>query len=272
MVQKKHKLGDKEYNLGIIEDVVNKSDSDLIIFPEMFLTGYTLRDDYWYEAEEIPGPSSKKISELARSKGCTIICGMPEKTVPGRGRVHNSALTATPDGNLNVYRKTQLVNMGPFQDKRYFEAGNSLDLIKTPECKIGIIICYDLFFPELTKMYALKGADILVCISASPSATRKFFETVIPARAVETTSFLFYSNLIGREDQMVFWGGDTAVSPTGKTLAKGPLYEEASIDVDIDLRDLVKARRGRPALDDTRKDILLEQMLSYDGEQNKNNQ
>ncbi|MFO7991903.1 MAG: carbon-nitrogen hydrolase family protein [Thermoplasmata archaeon] len=272
MVQKRHRLGDKEYNLDIIEDVVNKSDSDLIIFPEMFLTGYTLRDDYWYEAEEIPGTSSKKISELARSNDCTIICGMPEKTVPGKGRVHNSALTATPDGELHVYRKTHLVNMGPFQDKRYFEAGNALDIIKTPQCNIGVLICYDIFFPELTKTYALKGADILVCISASPSATRKFFETVIPARAVETTSFMFYSNLIGREDQMVFWGGDTAVSPTGKLLAKGPLYEEAVIDVDIDLYDLVKARRGRPALDDTRKDVLMEQMLSCDREENQNSE
>lgn len=256
LAQRKHVLGDKEHNLSLIEETVGSVEADLVLFPEMFLTGYTLRDKYWEEAEEIPGESSKKISELAGENDCTIICGMPEKKTPGKGRVYNSALIAESDGELNVYRKSYLVNFGPFQDKRYFEADPELPLIDTGNCKLGVIICYDIFFPELTKSYAMEGADILVCISASPTVTRRFFEDVMVARAIENTCFFFYSNLLGREDQMMFWGGSTALSPRGTIIDKAPYLEEDVLTVDIDLSSLEDARRGRPALSDTRYEMM----------------
>ncbi len=251
-VQRKHTLGDKEENLGIIRETVRDTDADLLIYPEMFLTGYNLGDDISELAETIPGPSSDIISDLSVEENVTIICGMPEKELPGRGRLFNSALIATPDGEVNSYRKMHLPNFGPFRDKRYFEAGGLPELVDTPFGKLGVVICYDLFFPELTKYYALNGAEVLACISASPSTTRVFFEKVMFARAVETTCHLLYSNLVGREEQLMFWGGATAISPKGMELAKAPYFEEDILTVELDIMsDIMKARRGRPALDDT---------------------
>ncbi len=252
LVQKKHIPGDKEHNLDIISQAASSVDTDLLIFPEMFLTGYSLGDGLFEMAETIPGPSSDLISRLSVENDTTIICGMPEKESPGKGRVFNSALVTTPEGDIHSYRKIHLPNFGPFQDKRYFEAGGQPSLISTPAGDLGVIICYDIFFPELSKYYAMNGADIIVCISASPSTTRVFFERVMYARAIENTCFLLYSNMLGREEQMMFWGGATAISPKGIEMAKAPYFRESILDVELHTdAEVEKARRGRPALDDT---------------------
>lgn len=259
LVQKKHVLGDKEANLKIIEESVKKNDSDLYIFPELFLTGYRLRDRLWDEAEPIPGPSTERLVELAESEQTSIILGMPEK-MKRSGRLKNSAVLIHQDGHVDVYRKSYLPNFGPFEELRYFEPDDRLPVFDTPFGKLGIVICYDIFFPELTKVLAMKGADFTVCISASPTISRELFEKIIVARAIENTTFTFYTNLVGREENFTFWGGDTALSPTGKEIAKGPIFEEDIITVDLDLDDLEIARKNRPVLNDTRpsftKDIF----------------
>ncbi len=254
LVQRKHTLGDKDKNLEIIKETVRNTDADLIVYPEMFLTGYMLGDKIWELAESIPGPSSDILSQLSVENEVSIVCGMPEIQVPGKGRLYNSALVTTPDGNLDVYRKIHLPNFGPFQDKRYFQKGEDPELINTPFGKLGIVICYDIFFPELTKYYALSGAEFILCISASPSTTRFFFEKVMVGRAIECTCYLLYSNLLGREEQMMFWGGATAISPIGTQIAKAPYFEEDVLTFELEpMSDILKARRGRPALDDTRE-------------------
>ena len=257
LAQKKHRLGKKEANLEVIKNTAESENTDLLIFPEMFLTGYSLKDRIWYEAEEIPGPSSEEISRLAVENKMGIICGMPEK-VGHDGRLRNTALLATPDGELKRYRKTYLPNFGPFQDKRYFHSDDELPVFDTRFGKIGMLICYDIFFPELSKAMVRKGADMIAVISASPSTTRKYFERVLPARAIETTSYILYNNLVAREESMYFWGGATAISPKGEVLKKGEYFEEDMVDVEVDLSDITGARRGRPALDDTRERLLSE--------------
>ncbi len=263
LAQKKHILGDKQRNLETIESTAQSENTDLMIFPEMFLTGYTLRDRSWYESENIPGPSSNEISRLAVENDMNIICGMPEK-IEGEARLRNVALLATSDGELHRYRKVYLPNFGPFEDKRYFKSGDEVPVFDTPIGKIGMLICYDLFFPELTKTMAQKGAEIIAVISASPSVTRKYFERVIPARAIETTSYIFYSNLVAREESMYFWGGATAASPKGEIIGKGDYFEEDLVQTDIDLQNLSNSRSDRPVLDDTRKEALSELELSRD--------
>lgn len=255
LVQKEHALGDKEKNLEILESSAEKEDTDLLIFPELFLTGYKLRDKLWYEAEKIPGPSSEKISDIAVDSDMNIICGMPEKTSDD-ARLRNTALLATQDGDIFTYRKTYAVNFGPFEEKRYFKGDDDLPIFDTPIGRIGIAICYDIFFPEITKAYSQQDVDMIVVISGSPSVTREYFEKVIPARAIETTSFLFFSNLLGREEDMFFWGGAEAFSPTGRSLDKAEFFEEDRLDVEIDLSELKKARKGRPVISDTRCEVM----------------
>lgn len=251
LVQKKHILGDKESNIEIMKKVVKQNDSDLYIFPELFLTGYRLRDRLWGEAEPIPGPSTKKIASLAENEQTSIIWGMPEDF--GRsGRLKNSAVLVNPEGDISMYRKTYLPNFGPFEEMRYFEPDDEIPVFDTQFGKLGMVICYDIFFPEVTKVMAMKGADFIVCISASPSISKEFFETVIPARAIETTAFTFYSNLLGREENFTFWGGAQVLSPTGKLINKAPIYKEKVLTVDLDLEELNIARKNRPVLNDTR--------------------
>ncbi len=257
IAQKKHALGKKQENLRTIERTADDEDTDLLIFPEMFLTGYTLRDRSWYEAENIPGPSSNRISKIAEENQMNIICGMPEK-VKGEARLRNVALLATSDGELHKYRKVYLPNFGPFEDKRYFKAGNEVPVFDTPEGKIGMLICYDIFFPELAKAMVQKGAEMIAVISASPSVTRKYFERVLPARAIETTSYLFYSNLVAREESMYFWGGATAVSPKGEIIGKGDYFKEDKVEAQLELENMSNFRSNRPVLDDTREAPLSE--------------
>ncbi len=255
LTQKKHKIGEKENNLKVVQKTAEEEETDLLIFPEMFLTGYCLRDSLWYESENIPGASSKEISRTAVENDMNIIWGMPEK-VKNDGRLRNTALLATSEGDLHRYRKTYLPNFGPFQDKRYFHGDDEVPVFETSVGKIGMLICYDIFFPELTKTMARKGVDIIVVISASPSTTRKYFEKVIPTRAIETTSYLFYSNLVAREENMYFWGGATAISPKGEIIGKGKYFEEDMVRSVIELESLADARRNRPVLNDTRKDLM----------------
>lgn len=257
IAQKKHALGKKQENLRTIERTADDEDTDLLIFPEMFLTGYTLRDRSWYEAEKIPGPSSNRISKIAEENQMNIICGMPEK-VQGEARLRNVALLATSDGELHKYRKVYLPNFGPFEDKRYFKAGNEVPVFDTPVGKIGMLICYDIFFPELAKAMVQKGAEMIAVISASPSVTRKYFERVLPARAIETTSYLFYSNLVAREESMYFWGGATAVSPKGEIIGKGDYFKEDKVEAQLELKNMSNFRSNRPVLDDTRETPLSE--------------
>lgn len=257
LIQKRHELGNKQNNLDLMEEITYDLDTDILIFPELFLTGYSLRDRLWEEAEEIPGPSTDQISELAVDTDSVIIFGMPEK-LHGKGRLYNVAITATPDGGLHAYRKSYLPNFGPFEEMRYFESNDDLMVVDTPYGKLGLLICYDIFFPELSKSLALKGVDMIAYISASPSISKELFERVIPTRAIETTSYVFYANLIGREDNMVFWGGDRIVSPTGSVLAKGTPYKEEIVELDIDIDEVNKARRARPLLSDTRPEMMYE--------------
>ncbi|MEF8873408.1 MAG: carbon-nitrogen hydrolase family protein [Candidatus Thermoplasmatota archaeon] len=255
LAQKKHVLGDKEKNLGIIEETAEDKDTDLLVFPEMFLTGYKLRDKLWYQAENIPGPSSNHISEIAADNDMSIICGMPEK-IEKEARLRNTALLATSKGEIHKYRKSYAVNFGPFEEKRYFKGDDDLPVFDTPLGKIGIAICYDLFFPEITKSYSQQNVDIIVGISGSPSVTREYFEKVIPARAIETTSFLLFSNLLGREEDMFFWGGAEVFSPKGRSVGKAKYFEEDTLDVRLNLDELVKARKGRPVISDTRPEVM----------------
>ena len=249
-------LGNKKENIEKIKKVAEKSDAAVIFFGELFLTGYMCRDDIVKLAESLNEESVKKISKIAEENDKHIIFGMPEKDEEKRGVIYNSAVIAYPNGEVDRYRKFYLANFGPFEEKLYFAQGNDLPIFNTPIGKIGMIICFDLFFPEISKIYALRGADIIACISASPSATRIFFEKMIVARAIENTTFALYTNLVGTELNMTFWGGNAIVGPRGEVKKKGEYYKEGIVEENIDLNEIKLARKFRPTIKDTRFEVL----------------
>jgi predicted amidohydrolase len=222
----------------------------------MALTGYSIKDGLPNMAEEADGPSVRRLSSLSQELGCGIIMGMPELDTGVRGHIYNSAVLTLPDGKVHVYRKCHPANFGPFDEKRYFASGREAPVFRTPWGRVGITICYDLFFPELTKAMALRGAELVVNISASPVTTRKFFEAVGPARAIEDTIFFGYTNLVGTEGPFEFWGGAFVVGPRGDQKAKGPYFEEAVVETELDFSDLDVARPLRHTLRDTRPEIV----------------
>jgi predicted amidohydrolase len=250
--QRFHRKSDVEFNLGIIEETSTSSDSDIVVFPEMFLTGYSLGDDVRAESREIEDPLFGKLSDIAREGEKHIIFGLPERSSVTRGHIHNSAMVIGPDGIIGAYRKMHLVNFGPFEEWEYFTPGNQTLSFEVKGFRIGLIICYDIFFPELTKHYALDDIDAVICISASPSVTRPYFEAVMKARAIENTIYFLYSNLVGFDSRMDFWGGGEIISPRGNTVAKGPYFEESSIRGELSADEISLARSLRPTLRDTR--------------------
>ncbi|MEM3444396.1 MAG: carbon-nitrogen hydrolase family protein [Thermoplasmata archaeon] len=244
----KHRLMDVEKNLELIEK--HTGNSDLTLFPEMFITGYSLKNRTLRFAETLGGKIVEKLSRIAVTSGTTIVAGMPE-FCSADNLVYNAAVVVMPDGKIRSYRKRKLATFGPFEESLFFSPGKEECIFEIKGFRIGLVICYELFFPEIAKAYAMKGVDMLLCISASPSTTKKFFEAVLPARAIENTVYVAYSNLLGREQNLVFWGGQRVYGPRGELLGMVEPYTEGTLEIELDKSGLKVARKLRPTISDS---------------------
>ena len=249
-------LHDKEANLKRMRDVVRKAKGNIVVFPEMSLTGYLPRDDLFVLAETVVGPSIKSILRLAKETKKDIVFGAPMRDEEVPGLVYNSCLCATGNGRLFKYDKMYLPTFGPFEEKVFFAPGKKAVVAEGRHAKIGLMICYDMFFPELAKLETLLGAQILVNISAAPTTSRPFFRRVMPGRAVENAIFLAYTNLVGVHGSLVFGGSSVLLGPRGEELARGKDLDQDIVTGQIDLADLEVARRFRPTVRDTRPELL----------------
>jgi len=249
------KLADKNANLEIMKKFIEKQKADLFVFGELSICGYHVKDELRDIAETITGPSIKYMKNIAKKNNCYIVFGMPIIDSTVRGLIHNASILIHPNGKVDSYNKWFLPTVGPFEEKIFFDEGESLTLCNTKYGKIGLIVCYDIFFPELCRAYSLLGADMIVCLSATPSVTRKYFETLIPARAIENTLFFIYVNLVGTQENLVFWGGSQIYDPLANLIVKAPYYKESIKIVDIDLKTLDFARANRPVLRDIKSEI-----------------
>ena len=255
LISMRPKVGDKKSNLDKIKKYIEKEKADLYVFGEMTVTGYPLKDELRNHAENNDGLSIKFLKKLAKEKKCYIVCGLPLWDENVKGLIHNSAVLVHPNGKVDRYDKWFLPTFGPFEEKLYFDEGEELPVFTTKYGKIGLIVCYDLFFPELCKAYSLLGADIIICISASPSVTRKYFETLLPARAIENTVFMLYSNIVGTQENLVFWGGSQAYDPLSNQIVKSEYFKENIVTCKIDLEKIKLARANRPVIRDIRPEI-----------------
>jgi predicted amidohydrolase len=251
-------IGNKAHNVGMMAKHARKAKqhkADLIVFPEMSLTGYTIRDLAYDLAEEIPGPSTRRIEKIARQQDLYIVYGMPERSDKGKAILYNTAVLTGPEGYVGKYRKTHLPTHSVFEERRYFRPGYETPVFDTNLGKLGVIICYDIFFPEIARALRLQGAQLIICISASPAVRKKFFETLTLARAMENTCFLAYVNLVGIENGLQFWGGSRLVSPNGTVLAQAK-YDKAELALgDLHYEDLKPIEAFVPTLKDLRPDL-----------------
>jgi predicted amidohydrolase len=228
----------------------------MIIFPELSLTGYVVRDQIYELAEPVPGPSTRILARIAQKAETHVIFGMPELSKGTQATIHNTAVLVGPKGYVGKYRKMYLPTHSVFEEKRYFRPGHEAAVFDTQLGKIGLIICYDIFFPEVTRLTRLMKAQLIVCISASPAIRRSFFETLTSARAVENTAFLAFVNLVGIEDGLQFWGGSRLIGPQGKILAKAKYDEEDLVIGEVDYTDIRSVETFVPTLRDLRPELF----------------
>jgi predicted amidohydrolase len=249
----------KEENFKKIEKLTLKAQqegADMAVFPELSLTGYVLHDQVYELAETIPGPTTKKAETLAKKTGLYVIFGMPELSEKTKATIFNTAVLVGPEGLIGKYRKMYLPTHSIFEEKRYFRPGYQPAVYQTDLGKIGLSICYDVFFPEVFRLQRLEGAQLMVCISASPAVRRGYFEILTAARALENTAFLAYVNLAGVEDGLQFWGGSRLVSPTGDIAAKAKYDVEDFLVCELEYGDMRPAETFIPTLRDLRPELF----------------
>ena len=235
-----------------IEEAINKSEKyiDLIAFPELFISGYNLRDNYHSVSELIPSSDTAQegLLILAKKYDITILTGIVERS---NKSLFNSAIMIGPEGYLGHCRKQYLPNFGPFEEKTYFGEGNGINIFKTKFGNIGVQICYDLFFPDVSMELAQKGAEMIINLAASPTTSRPLFHRVLPARAIETTCYYAYVNNVGTQGNLVFAGESCVFDPRGKLMAKIDKFEEGVLTCEIPLEKVEKFRDSRPVLRDS---------------------
>lgn len=268
LVSERPAIGDVKANLETVSKHVRKAPGDLVLFGELFLQGYMARDQHAKLALSVAGPEFELLKKLAKDTKKNILLGFSRRDDERRGLVYDSAALVTKGGKVQTYDKWFLANFGPFEEKLFFAPGNRLALFEVDGVRLGVQICYDLFFPELTKAYAMMGADVLVNLSASPSTSRANFEKLFPARALENGCFFAYCNVAGTQENLVFWGGSQVWGPRGDEKVKAPLLEPSVVSVRLDMAEIETARPMRPTTRDTRKEMveaLLKGVRSLEG-------
>lgn len=248
-------VGDIKGNKEKILDFAQKaqaSDVDLLIFPELALSGYPpedllLREDFLLDCKE-------SIEDIARHLPQNMVClvGFPEYAEEGP---YNSA-AVIGDGKIkSIYRKMHLPNYGVFDEKRYFRAGNTPSLITINGVKIGLTICEDIWEPGAPlNEEAMAGASLIANLSASPYHKGKPFyreNSLLAQRARDNMATIAYCNMIGGQDELVFDGHSVVVDHKGKVIARARQFEEELLIVDVDNRKVRQAR-----LRDTRRYTL----------------
>ena len=235
--------GDVDANLRSVIDCIDGS-ADMYIFPEMYLTGYMCQTPNMNAVGDALG----SLLDIASNEGICIVVGGPSTE---NGRMYNCAYVITD--SIQKYRKIHLPDFGVFSERSRFSPGSEPFVFDFMGKRFGMTVCYDIFFPELMKHNALKGADVNICISASPTSSRTAFERVVAARAVEDTTYIAFVNNIGTYDGMTFFGGSRAIGPTGEVICMSE--EPGIIGFEVDDAELERARLGRPTLKDTVADV-----------------
>lgn len=244
-------------------DRAREQGADLLIFPELSLTGYVLQDlvpsvAITPEREDpVFGPL------LQASKKMDILVSYVERDE--RARFFIAAAYLSQGNVTHIHRKIYLPTYGMFDEGRFWAAGDSVRAFDTRFGRIGVLICEDFWHASPPYLLWLDGAELLLFISASPgrglSAAPKlesahWVEHVCSAYASLFTCFVASTNRVGFEDGITFWGGASAFGPAGELLAQGPYHEEALTLVEIDLRKLERIRARLPLLRDERPDLV----------------
>ena len=236
--------GDVEWNLATVKrriSVLAKQGMQLILLPEMWSTGFA--NERLKELSETTPGVLEELSGIAKRLHLTIIGSLPEKR---GGGVFNTAYIVDRDGSIaGVYRKIHLFSLTG--EDRFFKPGQKALVLKTSLGPIGLIICYDLRFPELCRSLALGGAKMVAVMAEWPAERVAHWDVLLKARAIENQLFILGANRCGKDGDLVYAGHSRIISPYGEVLARAG-KRSATLSANIDLRDVEKIRKHIPCL------------------------
>jgi NAD+ synthase (glutamine-hydrolysing) len=262
------KLGDTATNLNkhlaMIEQAAAQG-VQLLMFPELSLTGYTLQDMV-YEVAHHPtadDPVFKPLLDASRTLAIDLTVGFVEED--SRHRFYISQAYLSGGAVIHVHHKVYLPTYGMFDEGRYFAWGDTVQAFDTRFGRLGMLICEDFWHASPPYLLWIDGADLLLLHSASPGRglddgsklrSARWVEQINQAYASLFTSFVAHCNRVGFEDGLNFWGGSSIVDPDGEFMANGPYFDEALLVHEIDLNQLHRTRSRLPLLRDERTGLL----------------
>jgi predicted amidohydrolase len=266
------RLGTLEENLDchearLIEAVAGGA--DLVVFPELGLTGYLLQDLAGEVAMRADDP---RLLRLARAAGdAAAVVSFVEESEDHRLFISAGLLEG---GEVrHVHRKVFLPNYGLFDERRFFATGTALRAVGSERLRVrlGICICEDFWHLATPQLLALDGAQVIINVSSSPGrdlalvnetglGTAESWRAINRVYAQLTTSFVIFVNRVGVDESITFWGGSEVVAPDGTTVFSAPLHEEGLFLVDLDMAAVRRERISLPLLRDERPEVVLRQL------------
>jgi predicted amidohydrolase len=226
--------GDVAANLATIARLTGdaaRAGARLVVFPEAFVTGYNIGAQRAAElAEPVDGPSVAAVARTARDAGIAVLTGYVERAPDGA--VHNSAVLVDRDGaTLANARKAHLFSD---HDRAAYAPGDALTLTALDGVRLGILICFDVEFPEPVRRLALAGAQLVAVPTSLMTPAEVVAEILVPARAAENQAFVAYANRIGTEGELTYVGRSRVAGPDGSVLATAGATEETLVLADVD--------------------------------------
>lgn len=225
---------------------------DVILLPELWNTSMA-----WENIDELAdrsgSPCAETVRELAGKYGINIVAGsVADKR---DGKVHNTTYVFDRQGNtVALYDKIHLFSL--MEEQKHITPGNKLALFELDGVKCGVIICYDVRFPELARSYALSGAKILFIAAQFPYPRYSPWDILVQARAIENQMFVVGVNRVGSESNKIFFGNSMIVEPRGDVLVRGG-EEEEIITAEIDLKKVEVSRNYLTCLKDRVASVYL---------------
>ncbi len=260
-------LAGLEQNIARHVRVVEKAiadKADLVVFPELSLTGYSLKDATYDAAMSLDDPRLKPLEKLSGRIG--IVCGGVEL---GRGSVLYNTLFYFENGRLaHRHRKVYLPTYGVFEEERYFSPGSHFRAFKAKDTTLGLLICEDAWHPAPGQILALDGASLLIVSAngltrgmgpAGKPVNIQAWETLVRSLAITTTSYVAFVNRVGVEDGLIFWGGSSLIGPDGMEVGRADYFEEGITYAEMDMFKLRHVRTHTTLLSDERLPVLIEE-------------
>lgn len=261
-------LGDVERNLRLHLDLIERARrerADLVVFPELSLTGYTLKD---LAAEVALDPRSDARFKMiaAAARGLSVVLGFVEESPGEKGLFYNSAAFLSRGRVLHVHRKVYLPTNGMFEEAKFFAQGRDFRVFPTPFGKAGLLICRDFLHTGAGYVLFAGGAEIVIVISAAPGRgisegeafeTSRMWELMGEALSYFSTAFVVYANRVGIEDGVSFAGGSFIYAPGGNLLALAAYLDPELLVYGIDLTAVREARTKWLFKRDEKPDVII---------------